>query len=282
MPVTDTSFTELNKELLEQKLSELTKGIRQKEDVQPGFAAVILAAGLGKRMNNPGMPKVMFRLCGRPLVQYVAELAVKAGPDLIIPVVGHRKELVVDFLNSFIPPELKSKLMFAFQDQQLGTGHAVMQTEGMLKDFKGNVLILSGDVPLLRLETVQRLIDEHLKNGRDATLLTAMFGSPAGYGRIVRDGDGRFMKIVEDRDATEEEKKISEINPAIYILKSNVLFEALRRITPDNDQKEYYLTDIFHFIPKEKVGTVVVEDETEVTGINSIEQLEELERQLRV
>jgi bifunctional UDP-N-acetylglucosamine pyrophosphorylase/glucosamine-1-phosphate N-acetyltransferase len=128
---------------------------------------------------------------------------------------------------------------------------------------------------------VQKLIDEHLKNNNIATLLTTVFKDSSGYGRIVRDENGKFLRIVEENDASEEEKKIKEINPAIYIVNSKILFDALKKISPNNNQKEYYLTDIFHFIPKEKTGTVVTNDEFEVTGVNSIEQLKEMEEALK-
>jgi bifunctional N-acetylglucosamine-1-phosphate-uridyltransferase/glucosamine-1-phosphate-acetyltransferase GlmU-like protein len=156
-----------------------------------------------------------------------------------------------------------------------------MQAESLLKGFNGNVLILSGDVPLLRFETVQKLINEHYNNNYDATLLTTVFKDSSGYGRIVRDENGKFSKIIEDKDASGDEKKIKEINPAIYIINSKVLFVALKKISPDNSQGEYYLTDIFRFIPKDSIGTVVTGDELEVTGVNSTEQLAEMENELK-
>jgi bifunctional N-acetylglucosamine-1-phosphate-uridyltransferase/glucosamine-1-phosphate-acetyltransferase GlmU-like protein len=156
-----------------------------------------------------------------------------------------------------------------------------MQTEDLLRDFVGDILILSGDVPMLRYETIKNLINEHTEKGNTVTLLTAVFENPGGYGRIIRSVDGQFLRIVEDKDASEEEKKIKEINPAIYILDSKVLFDALKKITPDNIQNEYYLTDIFNFIPADRVGTVIAPDENEVKGINSLDQLRELESLLK-
>lgn len=272
-------------------MDALMQNIDKKEDAGNDLAVIILAAGLGKRMKSPDKPKVMFEINGKPMIQYVMELAVKLNPKIIIPIVGHHRELVIDFLTVMFPKLIKpddsktdrandTVIKFAVQEEQLGTGHAVMQTEKLLKDFRGEILILSGDVPLLKLDTVEDLIDEHYFNSYAATLLTTVFNEPSGYGRIVRDSDEHFLKIVEDRDATEEEKQIHEINPAIYIVNSTVLFDALKRISPANSQKEYYLTDIFHFIPKEKVGIVVTDDELEVTGVNSIEQLTEMEKYL--
>ena len=300
MPISDTNFIEAMRAKQKEQLASLMENMDKKEGiVQERLAVVILAAGLGKRMKNPEMPKVMFELNGKPMIQYVVELAFSVNAEKIIPIVGHRREQVIEFLTNLLPklpvpteggskelPEgsedaSNASIDFAVQEPQLGTGHAVMQTERLLKDFDGEVLILSGDVPLLKYETVERLIDEHFTNKHFATLLTTIFKDPAGYGRIIRDSNGGFQKIVEHRDATEEEKKIHEMNPAIYIINRKVLFDSLKKITPENDQKEYYLTDIFNFIPKEKIGTVVTEDETEVTGINSVEQLQAMEKLIK-
>ncbi len=276
MSITDTSFMEQNEAKRQMELAKLMGSVKSKEAMTDSKLAVtILAAGLGKRMKSPNKPKVMFEICGRPMIQYVVELALDVNADKIIPIVGHHREQVIDFLNNLYPDE---GIEYAVQAEQLGTGHAVMQTESLLKDFDGEILILSGDVPLLKLETVEKLIDEHYENNNDATLLTTVFRDSSGYGRVVRDQSGNFVKIVEEKDATGEEKKIKEINPAIYIVNSKVLFESLKKITPENNQKEYYLTDIFRFIPKEKIRTVVTDDELEVTGVNSIEQLAEMEK----
>lgn len=275
MPITDTNFITENKAKREQELAQMMKSVAEKGNVMPGkLAVVILAAGLGKRMKSPDKPKVMFEICGKPMIQYVVELAMKVNPEKIIPIVGHHREQVISLIDNLFPDE---EIQYAVQHEQNGTGHAVMQTEELLKNFDGEVLILSGDVPMLKLETVQKLIAEHFENKNDATLLTTVFKNGAGYGRIVRDGNGNFSEIVEDKDATDEQKKINEINPAIYIVNSKVLFNALKQITPENNQKEYYLTDIFHFIKKDKIGSVVTNDELEVTGVNSIEQLKEME-----
>lgn len=278
MPITDTDFNNKNSAYLENQLAELMKKVKKTEgDMNKKLAVAILAAGLGKRMKSPEKPKVMFEINNRPMIDYVVELAFKINAELVVPIVGHHREQVINFLDSkFAGKDIK----YAVQAEQLGTGHAVIQTESLLKDFDGEILILSGDVPLLKYETAEKLINEHFSNNNDATLLTTVFQNSYGYGRILRDSNGKFSRIVEEKDASEEEKKIKEINPAIYIVNSKVLFDALSKISPENSQKEYYLTDIFHFIPKEKTGTVVTNDELEVTGVNSIEQLKEMEEAL--
>jgi len=278
MPITDTDFNNKKSAFLENKLAELMKKVKDTEgDMNNKLAVAILAAGLGKRMKSPDKPKVMFEINSRPMIDCVVELAFRVNADLVVPIVGHHREQVINFLDGKFPGK---EIKYAVQAEQLGTGHAVIQTAELLKDFDGEILILSGDVPLLKFETVERLINEHFSAGNDATLLTTVFENSYGYGRIVRDSEGNFTGIVEEKDATEEQKQIKEINPAIYIVNSKVLFDALSKISPENNQKEYYLTDIFRFIPKEKTGTVVTNDELEVTGVNSIEQLKEMEDSL--
>ena len=280
MPLTDTKFINENLAQREQELAALMKSVKQAEgEADKKLAVVILAAGLGKRMKSTDKPKVMFEILGKPMIEYVVDLAFKVNAQKVVPIVGHHREQLIDFLNSKFPGK---NIAYAIQDPQLGTGHAVMQTEEILKDFDGEILILSGDVPLLKFETVQKLINEHFTNNNSATLLTTVFKNSTGYGRIVRDENGKFVKIVEDKDATEQEKIIKEINPAIYIVNSKVLYDSLKKISPNNRQNEYYLTDIFHFISKERTGTVVTNDELEVTGVNSIEQLAGMENELKL
>jgi UDP-N-acetylglucosamine diphosphorylase/glucosamine-1-phosphate N-acetyltransferase len=275
MPITDTDFNDKNSAFRQSELAKLMKQVKKTEGSgSSGLAVAILAAGLGKRMKSPEKPKVMFEINGKPMIDHVVRLAFLVNAEKVVPIVGHHREQVIEYLKRNFPDK---DIEYAVQNEQLGTGHAVMQTESILKDFEGDILILSGDVPLLRFETVQQLIGEHFSSNNNATLLTTVFKDPHGYGRIVRNSAGNFEKIVEHKDATDEEKLINEINPAIYIVKSGVLFDALSRISPENSQKEYYLTDIFHFIPKERTGTVTTGDELEVTGVNSIEQLKEME-----
>lgn len=245
------------------------------------LATVILAAGKGKRMRNPDKSKVMFPLKEKPMIQYVVELALKIHSEKIILIVGHQKQAVMDFIKDTFRND-SDKISFASQDEQLGTGHAVMQTKSELENFEGDTLILSGDVPLLRFETVEKFLSFHNANGFSASLLSANFENPFGYGRIVRDENGNFIDIVEEKDADNEIKKISEINSGIYIVDNKNLFEALKTLKTDNAQGEYYLTDIFNYFKDNnmKIGAVPTENNMEITGVNTVEQLEEMEKMI--
>ena len=240
------------------------------------LATVILAAGKGKRMKNPDKSKVMFELAGTPLIEYVVNLALKIESEKVVLIVGHQKQSVIDFINLKYENDI-SKISFAHQDQQLGTGHAIVQTYDSLKNFDGDVLILSGDVPLLRYETVANFLAFH-KNNFKASLLSAILSDPYGYGRIIRDGNGNFIDITEEKDAADEIKKIKEINSGIYIIDSKLLFEAIKTLDTDNAQGEYYLTDIFRYFKENKVsiGAIPVKNNIEIAGINTVEQLEQM------
>jgi len=241
------------------------------------LATVILAAGKGKRMKNPDKSKVMFELAGTPLIEYVVNLALRIESEKVVLIIGHQKQSVINFINSKYKNEI-SKIKFAHQDQQLGTGHAIMQTYDSLKNFEGDVLILSGDVPLLRYETVEKFFAFHKENNFKASLLSAILSDPYGYGRIIRDENGNFIDIVEEKDAADEIKKIKEINSGIYIIDCKLLFEAIKTLDTDNAQGEYYLTDIFRYFKENKVsiGAIPVKNNIEIAGINTVEQLEEM------
>lgn len=243
------------------------------------LATLILAAGKGKRMRNPEKAKVMYHLKGKPLIAYVIDLSKEIGSERIIVIVGHQRQSVIDFIKSNYKSDIIS---FAIQEEQLGTGHAVMKTYPQMKEFDGDVLILSGDVPLLKTKTVRDFINFHTENNFDASLISAKLKNPFGYGRIIRDKFGNLIDIKEEKDASEEERNINEINSGIYIVKSKLLFEALKTVTPDNAQQEYYLTDIFHYFAKNKnkIGAFLTSDSEEILGINTIEQLQELENLL--
>lgn len=236
----------------------------------PSFAAVIMAAGKGKRMKS-GLPKVLHKLDGRPLIDYVMETALKCGAERVIAVVGRQRELVMEHIGGGAE--------FAVQDQQLGTGHAVQMTEPLLRDFPGSVLILSGDVPLLRTETIEHLSEFHRREGNVCTLISCEFEDPSGYGRIIRGGAGEVTAIVEHKDASPEQLKIKEINSGIYLVESKPLFRALESVRNDNAQGEYYLTDIVEYFVEKgfRVGGLPVEDPYEIAGVNSVGELKILE-----
>jgi UDP-N-acetylglucosamine pyrophosphorylase len=238
---------------------------------------VIMAAGKGTRMKNSDKPKVMFEVNGKPMIEYVVELAQRIHSARIVAIVGFQRELVIEYLRAAAP-----MVEFAVQDPQLGTGHAVMQTEELLKEFRGDILVLSGDVPMLRTETISRLLERHHATRAVATILTTDLEDPTGYGRVLRSADGSVAAVVEHKDATEEERKVKEINSGIYVFKCQNLFETLRHITPHNVQKEYYLPDVFDYFKKHDLRVTAMKspDANEIRGVNTVEQLAEVEAAL--
>jgi UDP-N-acetylglucosamine pyrophosphorylase len=235
------------------------------------LGVVILAAGKGTRMKNPDLAKVMYELQGRPMVDYVVDLGTKLQAQRILAVVGWQRQSVIDHISTLFP-----NVEFIEQAEQLGTGHALMQTTSALKEFTGDLLVLSGDVPLLTEKTAQALVGYHRTSEAVASILTAELDDPTGYGRIVRNDDGSVQKIVEQKDASKQETAIKEINSGIYVFDKEKLFECLTLLTTRNAQGEYYLTDVFEFFWKRKwkVSAVKVLDAVEVMGINDIQQLE--------
>lgn len=238
------------------------------------FAAIIMAAGMGKRMLHPAMAKVMYRLGGRPLIDHVVGLARRCGAERTIVIVGHQREAVIEHLRA-TAPEAET----AVQSEQLGTAHAVLQAKPFLEDFDGDVLILSGDAPLTRTQTIERMLALHRERRAAATVLTAVLPDPDGYGRVVRDRDGRILRIVEHKDATAEERAIREINSGIYVFGCRPLFDALAEVRNDNAQGEYYLPDVFSIFGGRglRMEPCIVETFDEIRGINTIEQLREME-----
>ena len=236
------------------------------------FATIIMAAGKGKRMDSD-LPKVMHQLAGRPLIDWVVDSALAARSEKMIAIVGYGRELVMEELNGWAE--------FAVQEEQLGTGHAVQHAEPLLTGYDGDVLILSGDVPLLTSDTIEAMFEAHVSKGNDCTVLTCIFDDATGYGRILRDGDGGIKGIVEHKEASPEQLEVKEINSGIYIVNAEKLFDSLVSIKNENVQGEYYLTDIIgDFVSRGwKVGAFIVEDALEITGVNSKEQLKDLEEE---
>ena len=235
----------------------------------PDLHVVILAAGKGTRMKS-SRPKVLHRVAGRPMIDYVLRAADGLTPQTTTIVVGHLKESLRQGLEGY--PDLS----FAIQEPQLGTGHALLQTAPALEKKSGVVLLLSGDVPLLRRHTLAALLARHEESGAAATVLTALFEQPYGYGRIVR-VRGRIARIVEERDASPAQRNVKEINSGIFAFSVGPLFKALRGLATSNAQGEYYLTDLVSTYRRQTLGveTVVVDDPNEIRGINSRSELAE-------
>ena len=233
---------------------------------------IILAAGKGTRMNSD-LPKVLHKLNGKALLDFVIDESELLNPKEIILVVGFKKEKVISHTQH------RANLKYATQMEQLGTGHAVLQTGDLLKNKEGHVLILYGDVPNIKESTLRPIIDEHLINNRDLTLITAEIDDPTGYGRIVRDKNDNLLKIVEEKDCTDDERKIKEWNPGIYIFKIPEVFKILNDIKTNNASKEYYLTDAIGLAQQSnmEIKAIKIANSNEVIGVNTADQLEELE-----
>lgn len=236
-------------------------------------AAIILAAGQGSRMRS-NLAKVLHPLAGLEMVNHVVKNVRLGAFDEVIVVIGYQGHKVQAVLDG---------VTLAEQQEQLGTGHAVDQCRQVLANFAGPVLVTYGDTPLLRGETFQRLLEYHIREKAAATILTARFSDPSGYGRILRDADSQVLGVVEHKDASSEELLISEINTGTYLFDSKLLFKYLTEITPHNVQAEYYLPDVLPLMLRDgyKAAGLVLEDATECMGINDRVQLAEAEAILR-
>ena len=241
------------------------KGIASMENV----TALILAAGEGKRMKSD-KAKVLHHVCGKPMIEWVYEAARDSGVGKCVIIVGHRAEQVMGYMGD--------RAEYVMQEQRLGTGHAVQQARSYMEDG-GYILILYGDVPLVTSVTIKNAMERLLDENLDAVVISAEVEDPTGYGRIVRNPDGSFRRIVEHRDANPDEREIREINSGMYIFKSRELADALQHLKNDNDQGEYYLTDTLEIMLSKglKVGVYKVPDSSEVLGANDRAQLEVLE-----
>lgn len=237
--------------------------------------AVVLAGGKGTRMKS-NKSKLVHKIYGKEIVLRSVENAKKAGIEEIIAVVGHQREQVQEVLGDSVK--------YAYQEEMLGTGHAVMQARKYLEGKKGKVVVLNGDVPILRPETISTLIEKSTSNKEYATLLTAIYDNPFGYGRIIRDEGGNVEGIVEEKDATELQREIKEINAGIYCFDIEELLKALDLIDNKNASGEYYITDVIQIMNDRglKTGAVIVEDNTEILGVNDRVQLEIVTKILRM
>ena len=240
----------------------------------PCLAVVVLAAGKGTRMRS-ALAKVLHPLAGCPLIAHVLSSVQPLAPQYLIAVVGHQAEAVRQVTERF-------GACSVVQEPQLGTGHAVAQAAALLQDFDGDVLVLCGDVPMLRTATLRLVLDEHRGRGAALTMLTTHLDDPTGYGRILRDGRGAVTGVVEEPDATARQKGVREINSGVYCLRASFLFDALPRVGRRNAQGEQYLTDVVGMAADEGLCIAGVETQPdEIRGVNTPDDLAFLETLLR-
>lgn len=241
--------------------------------------SIVLAAGEGTRMKS-NIPKVLHRVCGKPMLEYVIEASKDAGIDKNCVIIGHGGSKVKEAFSNADNVVFKNQPIG--KEYPYGTGFAVMQAKEYIED-NSNVVILYGDTPLITSKTIKELIKYHLDSNNYATVLTAYIEKPTGYGRILRDENGNLIRIVEEKDANEEEKKIKEINSGIYCFKGKHLKAALNKINNNNAQGEYYVTDVIGILKEEgyKVGAYLIDDATEIYGVNSRVQLAFCEKIMR-
>jgi len=239
---------------------------------ETSLAAVILAAGQGKRMQSD-LPKVLHAVGGRPMLLHVVDAVKAIGADPVMVVTGYQADRVETACAG-------AGVTFARQAEQLGTGHAVMQTAPALDGYPGTIVVLNGDVPGLRPATIRDFAAHHAAERATATVLTAVLDDPSGYGRIVRGDQGELLRIVEDRDATPDERAIREINSGLFCFHAAELFPALKRVTRRNSQNEYYLTDVIGLLASEgkRVAAYCIEDAREVAGVNNPDELDAVRR----
>ncbi|MFH2044501.1 MAG: sugar phosphate nucleotidyltransferase [Pseudomonadota bacterium] len=237
------------------------------------LVAIILAAGLGKRMKSD-KAKVLHEINGKPMIMYILETAKKIAGDNIVVVVGNQAKKVGEVVSN------DYNVTFALQKEQLGTGHAVKCALSFLPEYSKQVLILCGDVSLLSFDTVKKLYEGHIKSDRDVSVLAVKIDNPKGYGRIIMDEKNCVSGIIEEADANDEEKSINIINSGIYCIKRDFLEYSLNKIKANNAQSEFYLTDVVKigYSENKKVGAMIGQDSEEVLGVNSLEELMVVEK----
>jgi len=234
--------------------------------------AIVLAAGKGTRLYAGGSdaPKVMRAACGKPLLWHVLNALSFIGKKDVIIVVGYKKDEVKDYFKGYI---------YAEQHEQMGTGHAVMAAEAELANYSNSVMVCYGDMPAVRRETYEALVQAHYEQGNECTILTGESSLRLPYGRIIRDENGVFLQIVEERDCTQEQMNITELNSGVYIFRAPPLFKALKSLKCDNTQGEYYLTDVPAIMRADgaKVGIYKRDLDDEMVGVNTLTQLKQVE-----
>jgi len=243
--------------------------------MEPNVAVIILAAGYGKRLGGENQ-KVIKEILGKPMLLYLMNTVKKLSPDEIVLVVGFKKEEVMKQMED-------ENVKFVEQPVPLGTGDAVKKTEFVLENFNGDILILYGDVPFISFKTLKNFIEDFKKSGADCSIITVYFDNPTGYGRIIRNEKGEITGIIEEINATSEQKKIKEVNSGIYVFKKNILFETLKEVKKDPVKNEYYLTDVIKILASrnKKIHSYTINTPEEVMGINTIEEIKKAEKFLK-
>ncbi|MBO0860175.1 MAG: bifunctional UDP-N-acetylglucosamine diphosphorylase/glucosamine-1-phosphate N-acetyltransferase GlmU [Chloracidobacterium sp.] len=243
---------------------------------------LILAAGLGTRMKS-SQAKVLHKLGSRPMIARALRAAAELAPENIFVVVGHQAGKVEEAARASLDAASAEKLRFVMQSEQRGTGHAVKCASDVLKNANGRLVVFYGDTPAVKAETLRKLVSEHSRGGNAATLITIRIDPPPAYGRIVRDARGDFLKIVEERDCSEIERAITELNPGFYCFDIPPLLDALEKLSPRNAQNEYYLTDVPQRMLEAGLGvsTVFHDDASELDGVNTRAELAALWKRLR-
>jgi bifunctional UDP-N-acetylglucosamine pyrophosphorylase/glucosamine-1-phosphate N-acetyltransferase/UDP-N-acetylglucosamine pyrophosphorylase len=237
--------------------------------------AIVLAAGKGTRMKSD-LPKVLCQANGRPLIEYVIDALRRSGVEKIIAVIGYQAEKVQQALQGY------SDIDFAIQEQQLGTGHAVMVCRDQIADFEGPTLVVAGDSPMIQTNSIERLLQDFRETAPACILGTLHHPDPTGLGRIVRDETGRFVGIVEEKDATPQQKQIDEVNMSTYVFDCQAMLRSLDELTDDNRQREYYITDLPGILLEQghDVRALPVLQPIEALSVNTVEQLKLVEQHM--